>query len=117
MLPVTCVEPVTESQKQIKARFLARFGDFNALGGNYSWWIYALAQAFEDAGTYEDTKAVADALANVALEDTYVGKVTWEGQNSFGIRRQGVYDCYTTLIENGEARLADVRYPELPKEY
>jgi branched-chain amino acid transport system substrate-binding protein len=117
VLPVTCVEPVTESQKQIKARFLARFGDFNALGGNYSWWIYALAQAFEDAGTYEDTKAVADALANVVLEDTYVGKVTWEGEKSFGIKRQGVYDCYTTLIENGEARLADVRYPELPKDY
>ncbi len=117
VLPVTCVEPVTESQKQIKARFLARFGDFNALGGNYSWWIYALAQAFEDAGTYEDTKAVSDALANVVLEDTYVGKVTWEGEKSFGIKRQGVYDCYTTLIENGEARLADVRYPELPKDY
>ena len=117
VLPVTCVEPVTETQKQIKARFVARFGDFNALGGNYSWWIYALAQAIEDAGTFEDTKAVADALANVVLEDTYVGKVTWEGQNSFGIRRQGVYDCYTTLIENGEARLADVRYPELPKDY
>ena len=117
VLPVTCVEPVTETQKQIKDRFIARFGDFNALGGNYSWWIYALAQAIEDAGTFEDTKAVADALANVVLEDTYVGKVTWEGQNSFGIRRQGVYDCYTTLIENGEARLADVRYPELPKDY
>lgn len=117
VLPVTCVEPVTDTQKQIRDRFLARFGDFNALGGNYSWWIYALAQAFEDAGTFEDTKAVADALANVVLEDTYVGKVTWEGQNSFGIRRQGVYDCYTTLIENGEARLADVRYPELPKDY
>ena len=46
-----------------------------------------------------------------------MGKVTWEGENSFGIKRQGVYDCYTTLIENGEARLADVRYPELPADY
>ena len=117
VLPVTCVEPVTESQRQIRERFLNRFGDFNALAGNYSWWIYALAQAFEDAGTHEDTKAVADALANVVLEDTYVGKVTWEGEKSFGIKRQGVYDCYTTLIENGTARLADVRYPELPADY
>lgn len=117
VLPVTCVEPVTETQKQIKERFLARFGDFNALAGNYSWWIYSLVQAFKDAGTAEDTKAVADALANVVLEDTYVGKVTWEGEKSFGIKRQGVYDCYTTLIENGEARLADVRYPELPEDY
>jgi len=117
VLPVTCVEPVTDTQRAIRDRFLARFGDFNALAGNYSWWIYALAQAFEDAGTHEDTKAVADALGNVVLEDTYVGKVTWEGEKSFGIKRQGVYDCYTTLIENGEARLADVRYPELPKDY
>lgn len=117
VLPVTCVEPVTEAQKQIKERFLERFGDFNALAGNYSWWIYSLVQAFKDAGTAEDTKAVADALANVVLEDTYVGKVTWEGEKSFGIKRQGVYDCYTTLIENGEARLADVRYPELPEDY
>ncbi len=117
VLPVTCVEPVTDSQKQIKERFLQHFGTFNALAGNYSWWIYALAQAFEDAGTFEDTKAVADALEKVVLEDTYVGKVTWEGQNSFGIQRQGVYDCYTTLIEDGKARLADVRYPELPDTY
>jgi branched-chain amino acid transport system substrate-binding protein len=117
VLPVTCVEPVTDTQREIRDRFLARFGDFNALAGNYSWWIYAWAKAVENAGTAEDTKAVADALADVVLEDSYVGRVTWEGQNSFGIRRQGVYDCYTTLIENGKARLADVRYPELPKEY
>ncbi len=117
VLPVTCVEPVTDTQTQIRDRFIKRFGDFNALAGNYSWWVYALAQAFEDAGTAEDTKAVADALANVVLEDTYVGKVTWEGEKSFGIKRQGVYDCYTTLIENGKARLADVRYPELPADY
>jgi branched-chain amino acid transport system substrate-binding protein len=117
VLPVTCVEPVTDSQKAIKARFVKRFGDFNALAGNYSWWIYALVAAIEKAGTYEDTKAVADELAGVVLEDTYVGKVTWEGEKSFGIRRQGVYDCYTTLIENGKARLADVRYPELPSTY
>lgn len=117
VLPVTLVEPVTETQKQIRDRFVKRFGEFNALAGNYSWWIYALVAAFEKAGTHEDTKAVADALANVVLEDTYVGKVTWEGQKSFGIRRQGVYDNYTTLIENGKARLADVRYPELPADY
>jgi len=117
VLPVTCVEPVTDTQKAIKARFIKRFGDFNALAGNYSWWIYGLVAALEKAGTYEDTKAVANALAEVVLEDTYVGKVTWEGQKSFGIRRQGVYDCYTTLIENGKARLADVRYPELPESY
>lgn len=117
VLPVTCVEPVTESQKQIKDRFVKRFGDFNALAGNYSWWIYGLVAALEKAGTYEDTKAVADELAKVVLEDTYVGKVTWEGEKSYGIRRQGVYDCYTTLIENGKATLADVRYPELPQTY
>lgn len=117
VLPVTLVEPITENQKQIKDRFMKRFGDFNALAGNYSWWIYALVAALENAGTHEDTEAVANALANVVLEDTYVGKVTWEGQKSFGIRRQGVYDCYTTLIENGKAKLADVRYPELPADY
>ncbi|MCP4327038.1 MAG: ABC transporter substrate-binding protein [Alphaproteobacteria bacterium] len=117
VLPVTCVDPVTDSQKQIQERFLQHFGTFNALAGNYSWWVYALAEAMENAGTAEDTKAVADALANVVLEDTYVGKVTWEGEKSFGIRRQGVYDCYTTLIEKGKARLADVRYPELPADY
>ena len=117
VLPVTCVDPVTDTQKAIKARFTERFGDFNALGGNYSWWIYGLVAAIEKAGTWEDTKAVADALGTVVLEDTYVGKVTWEGEKSFGIRRQGVYDCYTTLIENGKARLADVRYPELPDTY
>lgn len=117
VLPVTNVDPVEPAQVAVRDRFMARFGEFNALAGNYSWWIYSLAKAIEDAGTAEDTRAVADALGHVQLEDTYVGRVAWEGENSFGIRRQGVYDCYTTLIENREARLADVRYPELPDDY
>ena len=117
VLPVTNVEPTEPAQIAVRDRFMARFGEFNALAGNYSWWIYSLAKAIEDAGTAEDTRAVADALAKVELEDTYVGRVAWEGEKSFGIRRQGVYDCYTTLVENGQARLADVRYPELPDDY
>ena len=117
VLPVTLVDPITDNQKAIKERFMQHFGTFNALAGNYSWWIYALVQAMEDAGTFEDTKAVADALAKVVLDDTYVGKVTWRGEKSFGIARQGVYDNYTTIIEKGKARLADVRYPELPDNY
>ncbi len=117
VLPVTNVDPQTAAQKDIRERFLQHFGSFNALAGNYSWWIYALAAAYEKAGTADDTEAVANALANVVLEDTYVGRVAWEGQNSFGIKRQGVYDCYTTMIENGKAYLADVRYPELPDTY
>lgn len=117
VLPVTNVAPTSASQIAIKDRFLERFGSFNALAGNYSWWIYALKDAMEKAGTAEDTTAVSEALAEVVLEDTYVGRVAWEGANSFGIKRQGVYDCYTTLIENGEAKLADVRYPELPDSY
>lgn len=117
ILPVTNVDPTEPAQTAVRDRFMARFGEFNALAGNYSWWIYALAKAIEDAGTAEDTRAVADALGQVELTDTYVGRVTWEGEKAFGVRRQGVYDCYTTLIENGEARLADVRYPELPDDY
>src|SRR5690606_30212709 len=96
ILPVTCVDPVTDYQKQLRERFMQHFGSFNALGGNYSWWVYALAKAFETAGTVDDTKAVAAALQDVVLEDTYVGKVAWKGEKSFGIKRQAVYDCYTT---------------------
>lgn len=117
VLPVTLVDPISDNQKQIKERFLERFGDFNALAGNYSWWVYALAAAFEKAGTVDDTRAVAAALGEVVLEDTYVGRVAWGGENSFGVKRQGIYDCYTTLIENGKARLADVRFPALPEGY
>ena len=117
ILPVTCVTPVTKTQKEIRNRFMKRFGTFNALAGNYSWWIYALAKAFEDAGTFEDTTAVANALEKVVLTDTYVGKVTFRGEKYYGLARQGVYDCYTTIIENGRARIADIRYPELPTWY
>ena len=28
---------------------MQHFGTFNALAGNYSWWIYALVKAFENA--------------------------------------------------------------------
>ena len=117
VLPVTNVNPSSESQIAIQKRFIERFGSFNALSGNYSWWIYSLVAAIEKAGTAEDTNAVAEAMATIVLEDTYVGRVTWEGANAHGLKRQGVYDCYTTLIENGQATLADVRYPELPDTY
>ena len=117
VLPVTLESPRTKYQKELKERFMQRFGQFNALAGNYSWWVYALAKAFEDAGTFEDTTAVANALANVVLEDTYVGKACFGGKGAYGLKRQGIYDCYTTLIENGKARLADVRFPALPPGY
>ncbi len=117
ILPVTNDIPQTETQKAIQERFTKRFGKFNALAGIYSWWPYALAEAFKAAGTVEDTAAVAKALENVVLEDTYVGKVAFKGEKSFGIKRQAVYDCYTTVIEDGKAELADVRYPDLPENY
>ena len=117
ILPVTNVEPSTDTQKGIESRFRERFGDFNALAGNYSWWIYSLKAALEMAGTADDTRAVAEALAQVELDDTYVGKVKWAGENSFGVNRQGVYDCYTTTIDDGVAKLADIRFPDLPADY
>lgn len=117
VLPVTNVDPSTDTQKAIQQRFLDRFGTFNALAGNYSWWIYALKAAWEMAGTAEDTKAVAEALAQVQLDDTYVGHVKWAGEKSFGVARQGVYDCYTTTIDKGVAKLEDVRFPALPDDY
>jgi hypothetical protein len=79
--------------------------------------VYSLAKAFEDAGTFEDTTAVANALEKVVLKDTYVGTAMWKGKGQYGANRQGVYDCYTTLIEKGKARVADVRFPELPPGY
>jgi branched-chain amino acid transport system substrate-binding protein len=117
VLPVTNDIPQTETQKAVQERFTKRFGKFNALAGIYSWWPYALAEAFKAAGTVEDTAAVARALENVVLEDTYVGRVAFKGEKSFGLKRQAVYDCYTTVIEDGKAKLADVRYPDLPESY
>lgn len=117
VLPVTNVQPSTDTQKAIEKRFLERFGSFNALAGNYSWWIYSLKAAWEMAGTAEDTKAVAEAMAQVELNDTYVGKVKWAGKNSFGVDRQGVYDCFTTTIDKGVAKVEDVRFPALPADY
>ncbi len=117
VLPVTNVEPSTDTQKAIEKRFLERFGSFNALAGNYSWWIYSLKAAWEMAGTAEDTKAVAEAMAQVELNDTYVGKVKWAGKNSFGVDRQGVYDCFTTTIDKGVAKVEDIRFPALPADY
>lgn len=117
ILPVTNVAPSTETQKAIEKRFLERFGTFNALAGNYSWWIYSLKAAWEMAGTADDTSAVAEALAQVELEDTYVGHVKWGGEKSFGVARQGIYDCYTTTIDKGVAEVADIRFPALPDDY
>ena len=117
ILPVTNVSPSTPTQKAIEARFIERFGSFNALAGNYSWWIYSLKAALEMAGTATDTQAVAEAMAQIELEDTYVGKVKWAGETSFGVNRQGVYDCFTTTIEDGVAKVADIRFPALPADF
>ncbi len=117
VLPVTLEEPQTQVQKDLAERFKKRFGEFNLYAGNLSWWVYALAQAFQDAGTVEDTTAVAAKLADVELKDTYVGTAKYSGEGTYGIKRQGVYDCYTMMIEKGKGYLADVRFPELPPGY
>jgi len=117
VLPVTLETPQTQSQKDLAERFKKRFGEFNLYAGNLSWWVYALAEAFTVAGTFEDTTKVADALEDVVLKDTYVGTARYAGEGAYGIKRQGVYDCYTMLIEDQKGFLADVRFPELPPGY
>jgi len=117
VLPVTNVSPSTPMQKDIERRFTERFGSFNALAGNYSWWFWALKAAFEMADTADDTKAVAEALGQVELSDSYVGRARFAGEKSFGVARQGVYDCFTTTIDKGVAKVEDVRFPALPDAY
>ena len=117
VLPMTLEAPQTDYQKALSQRFSDRFGSFKDLAGIYSWWVYALEKALVDAGTFEDTTAVANALENVVLEQTYVGKVKFGGKGRYGLKRQGIYDCYTTLIEDGKARVADVRAPAFPAGY
>jgi branched-chain amino acid transport system substrate-binding protein len=117
VLPVTLETPKTQVQKDLAERFKKRFGEFNLYAGNLSWWVYALAEAFEKAGTFEDTTKVAAALQDVVLKDTYVGTARYGGFGAYGIKRQGVYDCYTMMIEKQKGYLADVRFPELPPGY
>ena len=45
------------------------------------------------------------------------GTAKYAGEGAYGIKRQGVYDCYTMLIEDQKGFLADVRFPELPPGY
>ena len=117
VLPVTIEQMKTQVQKDLAERFKKRFGEFNLYAGNLSWWVYALAEAFEKAGTAEDTTKVANALQDVVLKDTFFGTAKYAGEGAYGIKRQGVYVCYTTLIEKQKPFLADVRFPELPPGY
>lgn len=117
VLPGTLEWPQTDYQRQLIKNFERRFGHFYALEGNYYWWLRALAAAWEAAGTVEDTTAVANALENVVLEETYVGKAYLGGEGLYGLNRHGLYTCYTAIIEDGEARLVDARFPELPMGY
>lgn len=117
VLPVTLEEPQTQTQKDLAERFKKRFGEFNLYAGNLSWWVYALAEAISTAGTIDDTTKIADALEDVVLKDTYVGTAKYAGEGAYGIKRQGVYDCYTMMIEDQKGYLADVRFPELPPGY
>ena len=117
VLPVTIEQMKTQVQKDLAERFKKRFGEFNLYAGNLSWWVYALAEAFEKAGTAEDTTKVANALQDVVLKDTFFGTAKYAGEGAYGIKRQGVYDCYTTLIEKQKPFLADIRFPELPPGY
>ena len=117
VLPVTMEEPQTDFQKDLVRRATERFGEFNALTGNYYHWLFSLKQAWEKAGTVEDTRAVAEALADSVLYDTYLGTVKYAGEKLYGIKRQSVYHVPTTLIKDGVAHLVDFRFPELPPGY
>lgn len=117
ILPMTMEDPQTDIQKYVVERAIAEFGEFNALTGNYYHWLFSLKQAWETAGTVEDTRAVAIALGNSVLYDTFLGTVKYAGENIYGINRQSIYDTPTTLIKDGVAELVDVRFPELPPEY
>lgn len=117
ILPMTMEDPQTDIQKEVVAKAIAKFGEFNALTGNYYHWLFSLKQAWETAGTVEDTRAVAIALGNSVLYDTFLGTVKYAGENIYGINRQSIYDVPITLIKDGVAVLVDVRFPELPPEY
>ena len=117
VLPMTLETSQSDYQKALRDRFKVRFNSYRELAGIYSWWVYALEQALVVAGTSENTAAVADALEKVVLEETYVGKVRFGGKGEYGLPRQAIYDCYTTVIEEGKATLADVRSPALPQGY
>ena len=78
-----------------------------------------MAATFQKLKAAQDVERskIADALEDVVLKDTYVGTARYGGQGAYGIKRQGVYDCYTMLIEDQKGFLADVRFPELPPGY
>ncbi len=117
VLPMTLESSHTEYQKALRERFNNRFGSYEELAGIYSWWVYALEQALVVAGSFENTTAVASALENVVLEETYVGRVRFGGAGEYGLKRQAIYDGYTTIIQAGKANVVDVRSPALPEGY
>jgi len=117
VLPYTMEKPITDFQRGVIDRLTAKFGVFNALAGDYYHWLFSLKQAWETAGTVEDTRAVAIALGDSVLNDTFLGTVAYAGEGIYGVKRQSIYDCPITVIMDGIPELVDVRFPELPPGY
>lgn len=117
ILPGTVEQDLSPSQQAMADRLKKMFGEYRALSGLLSWWVYAFAQAVEVAGTLDDTQAIANALEKVQLKDTFVGNTKFAGTSKFGLPRQGIYMTFCTILEKGKARVADRRYPELPENY
>ncbi|HEB32375.1 MAG TPA: twin-arginine translocation signal domain-containing protein [Spirochaetes bacterium] len=117
VLPVTMEEPQTDLQAYVMDEAKARYGVFNALAGNYYHWLFSLKQAWETAGTVEDTHAVAEALGNSRLENSFLGTVIYAGEEIYGVKRQSIYHCPITLLKDGAAKLVDFRFPKLPSGY
>ncbi len=72
----------------------------------YQWVSAArmVTKAISKAGTYTDTKKVAEALRSLPVEDQNMGKGRWIGQDFFGINQELSFPFGMGVILNGKAQ-------------
>lgn len=69
----------------------------------------ALLNAISQAGTIDDTKAVAAKLRKSPLKDDLLGQATWTGKEEFGVNQEMTWPFNIGVIKDGKA----AQYTEL----
>ncbi|SLN42376.1 ABC transporter substrate-binding protein [Oceanibacterium hippocampi] len=101
--------PINPYDEQMAA-FIARYeGEYGAGMNGFAPFFYdgtrMMLKAMQDAGTVEDPIAVRDAMAALSEYEGVLGKVSWVGEETYGINRQISVPFYIAEIRDGKEKV------------
>lgn len=98
------IDPSSPKIVAYTKRFAAKYkGAMNAFSPMFYANVEMLFGAMRKARTVTDVDAIRDTMASMSDFDTIIGKVSWTGEEKYGIKRQIDAPFYVAQIRNGAA--------------